>query len=312
MATKSNQNSDMPLIAEGKERLDRFVARMMPDTSRTRIVQAIKGGEVTVEGEVVTKPSFELKPEQVVEVGAIPDPEPHNLEPADIPLDVKYEDDDLLVINKPRGMISHPAPGQPPTTLVNALLFRSHSLSTEAGEFRPGIVHRLDKETTGLMVVAKNDTAHRKLADQIKNKTAERRYVTIVKGTPEHNVFKIDARIGRHPGIPTLMTVKDTGKDAVTHVKQLGHTSDGTLLACRLETGRTHQIRVHLSCFGLPVKGDRLYSKKPWGKGPLQLHAALLSFDHPTTGERVTVYAEPPEDFEARELVKREDIEKWA
>lgn len=312
----------MPLIAEGKERLDRFVARMMPDTSRTRIVQAIKGGEVTVEGEVVTKPSFELATGLKVEVGAIPEPEPHNLEPADIPLDVKYEDDDLLVINKPRGMISHPAPGQPPTTLVNALLFRSHSLSTEAGEFRPGIVHRLDRETTGLMVVAKNDTAHRKLADQIKNKTAERRYVTIVKGTPEHKVFKIDARIGRHPGIPTLMTVKETGKKAVTHVKILspfsltlrerGLGGEGSLLACRLETGRTHQIRVHLSCFGLPVKGDRLYSKKPWGEGPLQLHATLLSFDHPTTGERVTVYAEPPADFEARELVKREDVEKWA
>lgn len=302
----------MPLIAEGKERLDRFVARMMPDYSRTRIVQAIKQGGVTVEGEVVSKPSFELKPGLKVEVGQIPEPEPHNMEPADIPLDVRYEDDDLLVVNKARGMTSHPGPGQGPTTLVNALLFRSHSLSLEAGDFRPGIVHRLDKDTTGLMVVAKNDIAHRKLADQIKEKTAERRYVALVKGTPQHKIYKIDAPIGRHPGIPTLMTVKDTGKVAVTHVKQLGSTLVGTVLACRLETGRTHQIRVHLSCFGNPIKGDRLYSKKPWGEGPLQLHATLLAFDHPKTGKRITVYAEPPDDFEARELVKREEVEKWA
>ncbi|MCH8979190.1 MAG: RluA family pseudouridine synthase [Armatimonadetes bacterium] len=302
----------MPLTADGNERLDRFVARKMPDYSRTRIVQAIKQGEVKVEGKVITKPSHELKPDQIIEVGKIPEPEPHNLEPADIPLDVRYEDDYMLVVNKPRGMSSHPAPGLAPTTLVNALLFRSHDLSQAAGEFRPGIVHRLDKATTGLMLVAKNDFAHRKLADQIKEKTAERRYFAIVKGTPEHKVFKIDAPIGRHPGIPTLMAVRDTGKQAVTHVKTITRLEQGTLVACRLETGRTHQIRVHLSSFGHPIKGDPQYSKLPWSSGPLQLHAAYLSFDHPDTGARLTVYAEPPHDFVGRDDSTREDVENWA
>ena len=301
----------MPLTAEGKERLDRFVARMMPEHSRTRVTQAIREGQVRVEGEVVTKPSFELRPGQLVEVAGVPQPEPHNLQPADIPLDVRYDDDDLLVVNKPRGMASHPAPGLGPSTLVNALLARSHALSTHAGEWRPGIVHRLDKETTGLMLVAKNDRAHRALAEQIKDKRAERTYVAVVYGLPVHDRFVVNKPIGRHPGIPSLMTVKQSGREAVTHVRVLARdpAKSQSLVACRLETGRTHQIRVHLSSMGHPVKGDRQYAKKPWNQGPMQLHAALLSFDHPTTGERTTVYAEPPEDFEHR--VEREEVEKW-
>ncbi len=302
----------MPLTAEGKERLDRFVARKMPEHSRTRVVQAIREGQVSVEGEVVTKPGHELKPGQQVDVQSIPESEPHNLEPADIPLDVRYEDEHVLVVNKPRGMASHPAPGLGPSTLVNALLSRTHSLSTHAGEWRPGIVHRLDKETTGLMIVAKNDRAHRALAEQIKIKHAERVYVAVVFGRPEHARFTINKPIGRNPGIPSLMTVKQGGREAVTHVRVLPNKSEPrnqALVVCRLETGRTHQIRVHLSSTGHPIKGDKQYAKKPWNEGPMQLHAALLSFDHPETGKRVTVYAEPPSDFEY--AVEREEVEQW-
>ncbi|MEX2244349.1 MAG: RluA family pseudouridine synthase [Fimbriimonadaceae bacterium] len=306
----------MPLSAEGKERLDRFVARKMPEHSRTRVTQAIKDGMVTVEGEVVTKPGFELKPGQLVAVGDVPEAEPHDLTPADIPLDVRFEDDDLLVVSKPRGMASHPAPGLAPTTLVNALLARSHALSTHAGDWRPGIVHRLDKETTGLMLVAKNDRAHRILAEQIKEKTAVRIYVANVYGRPEHEHTTVNAPIGRDPGIPSLMTVKQGGRDAVTHVRVLQNSQapelpSQTLVACRLETGRTHQIRVHLSSIGHPVKGDKQYAKKPWSVGALQLHATLLAFDHPRTGERTTVYALPPGDFEMRDQVSREGVEAW-
>jgi 23S rRNA pseudouridine1911/1915/1917 synthase len=302
----------MPMTAEGKERLDRFVARKMPEHSRTRVVQAIREGQVSVEGEVVTKPSHELRPGQQVDVQSIPESEPHNLEPAEIPLDVRYEDEHLLVVNKPRGMASHPAPGLGPSTLVNALLARSHSLSTHAGDWRPGIVHRLDKETTGLMIVAKNDRAHRALAEQIKSKHAERVYVAVVFGQPEHAQFTINKPIGRNPGVPSLMTVKQGGREAITHVRVIPSKLEPlnqSLVCCRLETGRTHQIRVHLSSMGHPVKGDKQYAKKPWNEGPMQLHAALLAFDHPATGERVAVYAEPPDDFELK--TEREEVERW-
>lgn len=299
----------MSLTAEGKERLDRFVARKLPEHSRTRLTQAIRDGLVRVDGGVVTKPSFELAPGQSVTVESVPQPPPHDLTPAAIPLDVRYEDDDLLVVNKPRGMAAHPGHGLGPTTLVNALLARPHGLSAHAGEWRPGIVHRLDKETTGLMLVAKNDRAHRTLAEQIKRKDALRVYVAVVFGRLTHDLMTIDQPIGRHPGIPSLMTVKQGGREAVTHVKVLHREQGSSVVACRLETGRTHQIRVHLSSIGHPVKGDRQYAKKPWSEGPMQLHAALIAFDHPTTGERLTVYAEPPDDFEAQ--VKREEVDPW-
>ncbi|HXH60633.1 MAG TPA: pseudouridine synthase, partial [Fimbriimonadaceae bacterium] len=155
------------------------------------------------------------------------------------------------------------------------------------------------------------DAAHRRLAEQIKSKSAERIYVVVVFGMPEHEKFTIDAPIGRHRGIPSLMTVKREGRGAVTHVKVLGSGGHGSLVTCRLETGRTHQIRVHLSSIGHPVRGDKQYAKKPWNEGPLQLHAALLKFVHPATGEALAVYAEPPEDFLLADDVTREGIEEW-
>lgn len=313
----------MNLTAEGKERLDRFVARKIPDQSRSKVAQAIKDGLVAVGHEVVTKPSFELSPGDHVTVADLPESSPHDLTPFDFPLDVRYEDDDLLVVNKPRGMVSHPGHGTGNQTLVNALLARSHSLSTEGGEWRPGIVHRLDKETTGLMIVAKNDATHRSLSEQIKRKSAIRIYLAHAFGDFEKHRFVVNAPIGRHQGIPSMMTVKRAGREAVTHfvvlppLTALGSSESekdsgtriGTLLGCRLETGRTHQIRVHLSSIGHPVKGDSVYAKKPWSEGPMQLHAAFVSFTHPVTGTRVSVYAEAPADFDRGSEVTRATVE---
>ncbi len=302
----------MVFVADGAERLDRFIARMAPQHSRTKLAKLIGAGEVSVDGVAITRPSFQLAAGQRVELEEPPETPPHNLEPVAIPLDVRYEDEVLLVVNKPRGMASHPAPNEKDPTLVNALLARSHDLSTEGGAFRPGIVHRLDKDTTGLMMVAKTDAAHRKLADQIRAKTAERRYFAVVHGKPQLERFTIDAPLGRHPGMPTRMAVRNNGRNAITHVKVLTRLDAGTLLALRLETGRTHQIRVHLAEFGLPVLGDRLYGRKGEPKDALQLHAAYLAFTHPVTAERVVVYADPPEDFLGCDAVARELIERWS
>lgn len=236
---------------------------------------------------------------------------PHDLAPADIPLDVRFEDDSMLVVNKPRGLATHPAISLKEPTLVNALLWRSHSLSQGSAAYRPGIVHRLDKDTTGLIMIAKTDAAHAKLSRQIEEKTAQRIYVVVVRGEALEEAFTIDASIGRHPTNPTLMAVKKSGKLAKTHVRVLAHVGGDSVLGCKLETGRTHQIRVHLSACHLPVVGDKLYSPADIAEGAMQLHAALLSFDHPVSGERTTVYAEPPDDFQHRDKVLREDIEGW-
>lgn len=303
--------SGMVFRAEGKERLDRFLSRMLPDHSRSRLAKVIAGGDVRVEGEPQTKAGFELRPGWEVSLGEIAPPEPHDLTPADIPLNVVYEDEHVLVVAKPRGMATHPAPGLHEPSLVNALLSRSHALSTEGGAFRPGIVHRLDKDTTGLLMVAKSDQAHRRLAEQIRTKQAERRYVAWVVGSVAPERFTIDAPIGRHPGIPSLMAVKRTGKGAVTHVRVLRAQPDRSLVALKLETGRTHQIRVHLASIGHEVLGDRQYARADWKSGPMQLHAAALAFDHPFGDERVTCWTPPPDDFGHDELLTRESVTDW-
>jgi len=302
----------MKLVAQGPDRLDRFLVAEMPEHSRTKLSKWIESGGVTVDGEVVSRPGLPLKAGMVVDVADVPESAPHNLEPAEIPLVIAYEDEWLLVVNKPRGMAAHPAPNEKDPTLVNALLARSHALSSEAGDFRPGIVHRLDKDTTGLMVVAKTDNVHRKLAEEIRLKIAQRRYVALVAGNPVTDRFTINAPVGRHPGMPTRMSVNSRGKEAVTHIRVLKRLDVGVLVSARLETGRTHQIRVHLSEFGFPVIGDPLYGRKNLRHlGPLQLHAGLLAFTHPVSGERVVVYADPPDDFIHREEVSRELIELW-
>jgi len=284
-------------VAEGKERLDVFLARMMPHESRSRLARLVEAGGVRVSGATAEKPGMLLRAGWEVECEAVPESKPHDLTPVELPLDVVYEDDSLLVVNKPRGLVVHPGPSVRGATLVQALLARGGALSTGSASFRPGIVHRLDKETTGLMAVAKSDAVHRALAEQLRAKTAERRYLAAVKGEPGQSRFTVEAPIGRDPRRATRMAAVAGGKPATTHFKILGRIDKGALLACRLETGRTHQVRVHLSAVGFPVLGDDLYAPPPYDSGPMQLHAAYLSFVHPATGSTMAFYAPPPPDF---------------
>lgn len=282
----------------------------MPDHTRSRLATAIRGGLVRVDGEAANKAGFMLKPGMRVQVEPIPASEPHNLEPVELPLDVVYEDDWLLVVDKPRGMVTHPTQSFQGPTLVHALLARPHTLSSGQAPYRPGVVHRLDRDTTGLLIVAKTDGAHASLAAQISRREVSRRYVAWVEGIPEQERFTIDAPLGPHPARRTLRAVRAEGKAARTHVRVLSTHGQRTLVTVRLETGRTHQIRVHLASCRMPVTGDKLYGSGE-SSGPLQLHAASLRFLHPEDGRQVGVFAPPPADFIRRELVKREDVEDW-
>lgn len=300
----------MELTVDSRDRLDKFLARTLTGLSRSKLVRHIEEGLILVDGDV-EKPSFMVEPGMLIEVSDLVDRPAHDLSPADIPLDVLYEDEALLVVNKPRGLATHPATSLKEPSLVNALLGRSTVLSSVGEDFRPGIVHRLDKETTGLLVVAKTDAAHANLAEQIASKTADRRYFAIVGERVTRERFIVDAPIRRDPRDRMRMTVHSEGKPARTHVIRVAELDGGAVLAIRLETGRTHQIRVHLSAVNLSVKGDTLYSKPPYNVGPLQLHAAYLAFAHPSTGERIVVFAYPPDDFEHAGTATRAAIEQW-
>lgn len=300
----------MEFVVDSKDRLDRFLAQKLPEHSRSKLAKMITAGEVLVDGEL-RKASFALEPGQIVSLPEPEETEVHDLSPADIPLDVIYEDDDLLVVNKPRGLAAHPAASLKEPSLVNALIGRQTQLSQTGGAFRPGIVHRLDKETTGLMVVAKNDQAHVSLAKQMEEKSAERRYAAVVAREVEKERFVINAPMARHKHNRLLMTVDPNGKHAVTHIKRVARLDQGTLVACRLETGRTHQIRVHLSAIGIPVLGDTLYAPKPYSEGDLQLHAAYLAITHPTDGKRMEFYAPADESFFGHEYLMPELFEPF-
>ncbi|HTQ10582.1 MAG TPA: RluA family pseudouridine synthase [Fimbriimonadaceae bacterium] len=300
----------MVLFAERPERLDRFLAQALPQHSRTKLARLAAEGLVLVDGKP-QRSSFALMPGMRVELEDPQEASPHDLQPAEIPLDVLYEDDDLLIVNKPRGLATHPAASLHAPSLVNALLARSHPLSQAAGAFRPGIVHRLDKETTGLIVVAKNDFSHVRLAKQIERKEAERRYVAVAAGDTERERFIVDAPIARDRRNRLRMAVDPDGKPAVTHVKRLGRVERGVVLAIRLETGRTHQIRVHLRAVGLPVLGDSLYAPKGVAEGPLQLHACYLALRHPRTEEPIAVFSPPPDDFLGRDLATRTAVAEF-
>jgi 23S rRNA pseudouridine1911/1915/1917 synthase len=297
--------------AEGEPgRLDQFVARSVEGMTRSTVQRLIDEGRVTVDGKV-EKPSLKLRGGECIVV-AVPPPAPAVPAAEEIPLVILHEDSDLVVVNKPAGMVVHPGAGTPGGTLVNALLAHCTDLSGIGGEIRPGIVHRIDKDTTGVLVVAKNDRSHEGLARQFREHTIKRIYLALIFGSPKTDTGRIEGAIGRHPTDRKRMSGKAKhGKHAVTHWKVLGRYPGMTLLRLRLETGRTHQIRVHLAEAGHPLVGDEVYGgagrandlRDPVLKrlvrelGRQALHAKTLGFIHPASGVYVEFDTELPEDM---------------
>ena len=282
------------------ERADAFLARCVPDLTRSAAQRLLEEGAVTLGGRPVKK-NYKTAPGDVLEA-VLPDPEPVAILPQNIPLDVVYEDADVIVVNKPVGLVVHPAPGHPDGTLVNALLYHcGDSLSGINGELRPGIVHRIDRDTSGLIIAAKNDRAHLALAAQLQDHSLARVYEAVAVGNLREDSGTVDAPIGRHPVDRKKMAIDyKNGRPAVTHWSVLGRYPGYTHVECRLETGRTHQIRVHLASIGHPLLGDVVYgSKKPWpGLAGQCLHARKLKFVHPTTGKPVELECPLPDWFE--------------
>jgi len=300
---------------EAGQRLDRVLAARHTDLSRSRLKALIEDGRVSADGVTITEPSYRVKPGQALAT-AVPEPASYAPQGQAIPLDILYEDSEIIVIDKPAGLVVHPAPGNPDLTLVNALIAHcGYSLSGIGGVRRPGIVHRLDKDTSGVLVAAKTDRAHHMLSRQFETRTAERAYLAVVWGVPTPASGRIEGNIGRDPRNRKKMTVVHggKGKPAATlyrRLKQFGGIA--SLIECRLETGRTHQVRVHMTHAGHPLIGDPLYGRSTRAriKGltasvvdalrsfPRQaLHARLLAFDHPTTGERLRFEVEMPKDM---------------
>ena len=292
--------SPLTLTADREgERLDAFLARSVPGLTRSAAQKLLEDGAVTLSGRPGKKNARTVVGIKVSVT--LPDPEPLDVLPQDIPLDVVYEDDDVIVVNKPVGMVVHPAPGHPDGTLVNALLYHcGSSLSGINGVLRPGIVHRIDRDTSGLIIAAKNDRAHLALAAQLQDHTLARVYEAVAVGSLKEDSGTVDAPIGRHPVDRKKMAVdRKNGRPAVTHWSVLARYPGYTRVECRLETGRTHQIRVHMASIGHPLLGDVVYgSKKPFpGLAGQCLHAKRLRFLHPSTGEPVEVECPLPQWF---------------
>ena len=280
------------------QRLDAFLASSLDGLTRSQATRLIESGEVAVNGRAVGK-SYKLAGGEDIAV-TLPDPEPVEAVPQDIPLDVVYEDADVIVVNKPSGMVVHPAPGHPDGTLVNALLYHcAGTLSGIGGALRPGIVHRIDRDTSGLIIAAKNDAAHQYLSAQLADHTLARTYECIVVGALREDRGTVDAPIARHPTDRKRMAVVAGGREAVTHWEVIARYPGYTHVRCRLETGRTHQIRVHMAYNGHPILGDTVYGgkKEVAGLTGQCLHAVGLRFLHPRTHEVVELSCPLPEEF---------------
>ena len=280
------------------QRLDAFLASSLDGLTRSQATRLIESGEVAVNGRAVSK-SYKLAGGEDIAV-TLPEPEPVEAVPQDIPLDVVYEDADVIVVNKPSGMVVHPAPGHPDGTLVNALLYHcAGTLSGVGGALRPGIVHRIDRDTSGLIIAAKNDAAHQYLSAQLADHTLARTYECIVVGKLREDRGTVDAPIARHPTDRKRMAVVAGGREAVTHWEVIARYPGYTHVRCRLETGRTHQIRVHMAYLGHPILGDTVYGAKKEVPGLTGqcLHAVGLRFLHPRTHEVVELFCPLPEEF---------------
>lgn len=291
-------NREYELIAEESgQRLDKYLAGEMTDLSRSRIKELVQAGEVLVNGKK-SKVSYKVQKGDLIQVTVLP-LEPLKLEAENIPLDIVYEDEDVIVVNKPQGMVVHPAAGHPSHTLVNALLYHTRDLADSPEGFRPGIVHRIDKDTSGLLMVAKNATARESLEKQLAAKSNKRQYLAIVHGNFAEEEGTIDAPIGRNPKDRKQMAVVEKGKSAVTHFKVLEQYQGYSLVECQLETGRTHQIRVHMAYIGHPLAGDPLYGPRKTLPGHGQfLHAKTLGFEQPSTGEWLEFSVQLPDIFQ--------------
>ena len=283
------------------ERADQLLARLLPELTRSAAQRLLEDGRVTCGGQAVKK-NYKTAPGDVLTV-SLPDPAPIDVLPQNIPLDVVFEDGDVIVVNKPVGMVVHPAAGHPDGTLVNALLYHcGKSLSGINGSFRPGIVHRIDRDTSGLIIAAKNDFAHLSLAEQLQDHSLYREYAAVCVGTMREDSGTVSAPIARHPTDRKRMAIDRLhGRAAVTHYTVLERFPGHTYLQCRLETGRTHQIRVHLASLGRPLLGDVVYgAHKPYpGLAGQCLHARRLTFTHPRTGNLTTVECPLPGWFQA-------------
>ena len=293
-------------VQEGGLRVDKYLSSYEEDLSRSFVQKLIREGRVQVEGQEI-KPSYQLQKGQEIEV-IIPPPRPLELIPQNIPLDIVYEDQWLIIINKPPGLVVHPAPGHPDGTLVNALLYHcGEDLQDIGGRLRPGIVHRLDRDTSGIMVVAKTGSAHSRLVESFKNREVEKTYLALVLGQPDRKEKWIDLPIGRHPRNRKKMTCNAyRGREARTFLRVLGEANKNAFLELKPHTGRTHQLRVHLAFTGTPILGDRVYARAPAATAaPRQmLHSFRLQLPHPFEGEKKEFSASPPADFQltAREV----------
>ena len=283
---------------EKGKRLDTYIPSVDTDITRTSAQRLIEDGNILVNGKNA-KVSYKIQENDKISV-EIPEPKQIELKAQDIPIEIIYEDSDIIVVNKPKGMVVHPANGNPDGTLVNAIMaICKDSLSGIGGEIRPGIVHRIDKDTSGLLIVAKNDNAHVKMSEQIKNHEVKKTYIALVRGVFKENEATIDMPIGRSTSDRKKMAVNKNGKNAITHIKVLKRFDKYTLLQVNIETGRTHQIRVHLSHIGYPIVGDYTYSN---GKNEFDvigqcLHAQKLEFKHPITQKDMCLEAELPQYF---------------